>query len=225
VRRDELSLFAALTLAVGTFGAAFGVAGIAAGIELGMVLAISAILYAGASQFGAIGVLAAGGSPLLALATVWLMNLRFVPLGLVMPPEIARSLPARLLAAHLLVDPSAAVVHGPDRARQAVLFWRSGVAMYVAWVVGTLVGALAGSAIADPQVLGLDAALPAAFVGILGGWMRHRPSRRAAIGGAAGAAVGVAVGPVGPALLLSMVGALAGLTARGDDRAAAGDGP
>ena len=51
------------------------------------------------------------------------------------------------------------------------------------WNVGTLLGALAGSAI-DPQTYGLDAAFPAAYVAMLWPLLRDRRARLTAACGA-----------------------------------------
>ena len=56
--------------------------------------------------------------------------------------------------------------------------------MFVFWNLGTLVGALAGSAI-DPQTYGLDAAFPALFLTLLWAQVRDRSRLLAALGGAA----------------------------------------
>src|SRR5690625_173694 len=149
-----------------------------------MAVAMSAIIYAGASQLTALGVLAAGASPLLAIATVWLVNLRFVPLGLSMPPRLASGWPSHLVAAHLLVDPLLIVNGTAETHERRKQYWMIGPALDLNWQVGTVLGYRAGTAIPDPTVLGLDVALPAAFVALLTSWRRDVPSRRAALGGA-----------------------------------------
>ena len=55
---------------------------------------------------------------------------------------------------------------GRRRAPSGRAFWITGVAVFVCWNLGTLVGALAGTAI-DPQTYGLDAAFPAGFVAMV----------------------------------------------------------
>ena len=139
------------------------------------------------------------------------MNLRFVPLGLSMPPEITRTWPERLLAAHLLIDPSIALAYSttPDRRRR--MFFVSGVLMFLLWAAGTAVGMWVGAVIPDPAVLGLDAALPCAFIGILASWRTHAPTRRAIVGGATLTAIGLLLGPPSLAVPLGVLGALAGL--------------
>lgn len=68
----------------------------------------------------------------------------------------------------------------------------AGTLLYVAWVVGTTLGVLAGDLIGDPNKLGMDAAFPALFLALLVGQIR---SRRAAVAALAGAAIALVVTP------------------------------
>lgn len=209
--RDELSTLGALALGITPFAMAFGIAAVAVGLSPVTTMLMSVVVYAGASQFSAIGVLATGGSSLLAVLTVWLVNLRFIPLGLSMPRSIARTWPQRLLASHLLVDPSIAVAYATTPERRPRLFWISSVMMYLLWTAGTAVGVVAGTTIPDPSLLGLDAALPCAFIGILASWRHERPILRAMLGGAALTAVALALGPPTLAIPAGLIGAAFGV--------------
>lgn len=214
MNREELTVLGALAVGIVPYALAFGVAAAAAGVGPLNATLMSLIVYAGASQFSALAVIASGGSALLAVLTVWLVNLRFIPLGLAMPREITPTLPARLVAAHLLVDPSIVLAHATTPERRNRLFWAASLAMYTLWAIGTIVGVLAGGIIPDPSVLGLDAALPAIFVAILVPFWNHRPSRRAAYGGAGLAAAVLLVGPAALAIPVGVLGAAAGLIER-----------
>lgn len=184
MRREELAALGALALGLTPFAMAYGIAAAAVGLSPTTTILTSVLIYAGASQFGAIGVLAAGGSPLLALFTVWMINVRFIPVGLAMPRAIATTWPRRLVAAHLLIDPSLALAHATAPERRARLYWVSSTAIYVLWIGGTAIGVVAGRTIPDPSLLGLDAALPCAFLAILSTWRHQVSARRAAAGGA-----------------------------------------
>jgi len=175
LNRQEAVLVGALLVGTAPFGVAFGVAAAAAGIDPLAATLMSLIVYAGASQFSAIAVLAAGGPPLLAVLTVWLVNLRFIPIGLAMPSSITLTLPTRLLAAHLLVDPSILLAHATTPERRNRLFWVTSLTLYCLWVIGTVIGVLVGSVIPDPSILGLDAALPTMLVAILVPFWKDRP--------------------------------------------------
>lgn len=196
------------------FSVAFGVAAVATGFPPQDVVLTSLIVYAGASQFSALAVLAAGGPPLLAVLTVWLVNLRFIPIGLAIPTAMTPTLPRRLVAAHLLVDLSIVLAHATTPERRTRFFWTTSILLYVGWASGTIIGALAGSVLPDPEVLGLDAALPAMFVGILIPFWRDPSSRRAVAGGAGLATGAILIGLAPFAVLASISGAAAGLIER-----------
>jgi predicted branched-subunit amino acid permease len=49
-------------------------------------------------------------------------------------------------------------------------FWLTGLGVFLFWNLFTLLGALGAQAIGDPSAWGLDAAVPAAFLGLV--WPR-----------------------------------------------------
>ena len=71
----------------------------------------------------------------------------------------------------------------------------AGRVLYPVWVLGTVVGVLAGDLLGDPERLGLDAAFPALFLALLVPLLRTRTSIAAALGGAA---VALALVPIAP---------------------------
>jgi predicted branched-subunit amino acid permease len=54
-------------------------------------------------------------------------------------------------------------------------FWLTGIGVYIFWNLFTLAGALGAQAMGDPAAWGLDAAVPAAFLGLL--WPRIESNR------------------------------------------------
>ena len=73
----------------------------------------------------------------------------------------------------------------------------AGGLLYVGWVGGTALGVLGGSALGDPNRLGLDAAFPALFLALLAPRLRERRALAAALAGGALAAALIAVVPPG----------------------------
>ena len=69
-------------------------------------------------------------------------------------------------------------------------FWATGAAIYSLWNLATLLGAL-GAGVIDPRSLGLDAAVGAAFLGLLVPQVRDRLGVRVAVLGAVLAALTV----------------------------------
>jgi 4-azaleucine resistance transporter AzlC len=217
-RRDGV----VLGLAVGVFGVAFGVLAVDSGLSVAKASAMSLLVFTGASQFAAVSVVGAGGTAATALAGALLLALRNGVYGLALDRRIDVRGPRRLLAAQLVIDESTAMATAqPDRRAATSAFWATGVSVFVAWNVGTLVGAIAGRAIGDPSALGLDAAFPAGFVSLMMPQLRVRPKLVAAAVAAAIAAVAVPLVRPGLPVLLAVPAALLALIGAIDDDGAA----
>ncbi len=204
-RRDGLVLGAT----VGVFGVTFGVLATASGLTVAQAAAMSLLTFTGASQFAVVGVVASGGSPLAALSGALLLAARNAVYGVALAPLLPGRLRARLVAAQLVIDESTAMASAqddPDTARDA--FWVTGLAVFVCWNLGTLLGAVSGQAIGDPGALGLDVAFPAGFLALLSSQLRHRPGRVAALAGGAIAILAIPTTSPGVPVLLAALGAL-----------------
>lgn len=200
-----------LSMAVGVFGVSFGVGSVAAGGSIVQTCALSLLVFTGASQFSAVSVVGAGGSLGSALGGALLLAARNGVYGLAMSRRIEGRLLTRLVAAHLTIDETTAMSMGQtDPRAQRVAFWFTGVTLYVFWNVGTLLGALAGSAI-DTTTYGLDAAFPAGFVAMVWPLLSDRRSRQAAILGGLICLVAIPVTAIGVPILLSALAVLVGL--------------
>lgn len=166
---DRTSLSVAFT--VGLYGAAFGAAGVTAGFSIIQTCLLSLLLFSGASQFAVVGIMGAGGSAVSAIATATLLGFRNALYGLQMAPILKVKGIKRILAAQITIDESTAVAtlqeNDTDRKRG---FYATGIGVYVFWNMFTFLGALGASAIGNPSVWGLDAAVPAAFCGLV--WPR-----------------------------------------------------
>jgi 4-azaleucine resistance transporter AzlC len=200
-----------LGIAVGIIGLSFGVGAVAAGASVWQACAMSLLVFTGASQLSAVSVIAAGGSLGAALGGAVLLAARNGVYGLAMSGVLGGSLAKRLVAAQITIDEStamAAAQGAPHDAERA--FWVTGASVYVFWNLGTLVGALAGSAV-DPQQFGLDAAFPAAFVGMIAPLLARRRDRLAAGLGAGICLVTIPVLPVGLPILAAATAVLVGV--------------
>ena len=166
---DRTALSVAFT--VGLYGAAFGAAGVTAGFSILQTCLLSILLFSGASQFAVVGIMGAGGAAVSAIATATLLGFRNALYGLQMAPILNVKGLKRILAAQITIDESTAVAtlqeNDADRRRG---FYITGVGVYIFWNLFTFLGALGASAIGDPSVWGLDAAVPAAFCGLI--WPR-----------------------------------------------------
>lgn len=166
---DRTALSVAVT--VGLYGAAFGAAGVTADFSILQTCLLSILLFSGASQFAVVGIMGAGGAAVSAIATATLLGFRNALYGLQMAPILKVKGLKRFLAAQITIDESTAVAtlqeNDADRRRG---FYITGIGVYVFWNLFTFLGALGASAIGDPSVWGLDAAVPAAFCGLI--WPR-----------------------------------------------------
>lgn len=193
--RDSL----AVAIPVGTYGAAFGAASVAAGFSILQTCLLSLLLFSGASQFAVVGVMGAGGSPLSAIATGSLLGFRNGLYGLKMAPILKLRGLKKILAAQLTIDESTGVAIGQEsRGVEASRygFWATGIGVYVFWNLFTLVGAIGAQAIGDPSAWGLDAAVPAAFLGLVWPRLIDTKTRFVAI---AAALLAIALTPIAPA--------------------------
>jgi 4-azaleucine resistance transporter AzlC len=202
VRTDSL----VLGLSVGLIGSSFGVVASAAGLSPWQALAMSALVFTGASQFAAVGVVAAGGSPLAAVAAGLFLGVRNAAYGFYLAPYIRGSLPAKLLQSHLVIDETAgmASAQATEAARREA-FLTSGLALFTFWNASTFVGALAGDRIADPETFGLDVAIPAAFLALLWPHAQDRPGLAAALLGGVIALVTTPLLPPGLPIIAALL--------------------
>ena len=209
--RQVITASLTLSLAVGVFAVSFGVGAVSAGASVAQTCAMSLLVFTGASQFSAVSVIGAGGSTVSALSGALLLAARNGVYGLTMSRRLDGPLRRRLIAAQLTIDESTAMSAAqsePDQQRAA--FWITGVSLYVVWNFGTLLGALAGSAI-DPKTFGLDAAFPAAYVAMLFPLLRDGRARLAALLGAAICLVLIPFMPVGIPVLCASLAVLVGV--------------
>ena len=207
-----------LGAAVGVFGASFGVLAATSGLSVAKTCAVSLLVFTGASQFAAVGVVAAGGSIASALGSALLLAGRNAAYGLAVSGLFRGDpLPHRLVAAQLTVDETTAMATAhADRALGRRAFWATALSLYTFWNVGTLLGAVVGNAIGDPATFGLDAAFPAGFIALMAPHLRRRRGRVAALAGAVIALGLVPLTPAGTPILAAAAAVVPALFLRDD---------
>ena len=205
--RQVISTSLSVGLATGLYGVSFGAIGSAAGLSVPAVLLLSILMFSGASQFAFVGIIAAGGAPITAISSAWLMGVRNSFYALRLSPIIGPRGLWRLLAAQLTIDESNAVSAAQDGLRNQKLgFWLTGGAVFAFWNAATLLGALAGNLIGSVETWGLDGAAAAAFLGLL--WPRLRNNLLLAGVGALVALIAIPLTPAGVPVLLAAAVAL-----------------
>ena len=171
--RDSLSV----SVTVGAYGVAFGAAAVANGFSVLQSCLLSLLTFSGASQFAVIGVIGSGGSALSGIATASLLGSRNGLYGVLMAPILKVRGFKRVVAAHITIDESTGVCLSQEpRGLQAMRegFWFTGFGVFIFWNLFTLAGAVGAKAMGDPSAWGLDAAVPAAFLGLV--WPRLKNS-------------------------------------------------
>ncbi len=213
--RDSLGV----GIATGLYGTSFGAVSVAAGLSVAQTCALSLVMFTGASQFALVGVLAAGGSPVSSALTALLLGSRNTLYGLRVGPLLGYRGARRAAAAHLLIDESTAMsINRPDRTLARLGFLATGLSIFVLWNLFTLLGAVAGEALGDPETYGLDAAVGAAFLALLWPRLSDSVNRGVALAAAALALTLVPFTPAGlPVLAAGGVALLVGLLSKHDD--------
>lgn len=152
-------------------GAAFGLAATAAGFTIVQAVACSGLVIAGAGQFIGLAALASGNLAAALIAT-GVVNLRYLLFSATMAPHLA-DVPRwhQGLLAFTLTDETFAINIADAREGRADRFSMLGVGAisWLGWTLGTLIGALAGSAIGNPDNWGVGFAMPAMFTALLVG--------------------------------------------------------
>ncbi len=212
IRRDAFGIAAY----AGAFSMSFGAISVASGLSVAQTCVLSLLMFTGASQFAFVGVVGGGGPALAAVPTALLLGLRNTFYGVRMSGILGVRGRRSVLASQLVIDETTAMALARSQPQaQRYAFWVTGVTLFVLWNLGTLAGALGGPAIGDPETLGLDAAVPAAFLALLWPQLDDTTARVVAIGGAVIATVLVPLAPAGvPVLAAAPVAVVAGLRRR-----------
>lgn len=194
--RDGARRIAPIGVAAFAFALSFGVLARASGIGSVEAIVMSATTFAGSAQFAAASILGAAGGVASAIVAATLLNARYAPISVSVAPVFVGGRLRRLFESQLIVDESWAMSRRTDGRHDRRLLVGAGLVLYLCWVGGTVIGALAGDAPGDPASLGLDAAFPALFLAILVPQVR---SRRALAAAVLGGTIALALVPVAPA--------------------------
>tara|TARA_S200000501_G_scaffold307985_1_gene297380 strand:+ start:116 stop:814 length:699 start_codon:yes stop_codon:yes gene_type:complete len=159
-----------LMIAVVPFGIIFGVLAIDLGLSPLTTMAMSIIIFGGASQFIFLQLLSAGASSLVILSSVGAVNSRHLLYGAVLSEHMSNfKIIWKIIFSYFLVDESFAVTNqylkksnDKDKVFHSL---GSGATVWVVWQITTLIGIFLGSVI--PEKLGLSFAVPLTFIALL----------------------------------------------------------
>ncbi|RKT86543.1 4-azaleucine resistance probable transporter AzlC [Saccharopolyspora antimicrobica] len=204
--RDVLSM----ALAMAIVGASLGAIAVSKGVPLWMITLMGAVVFAGGSEFMAVGLVTAGAAPITAVLSGLMLNARHLPFGLAVGGLLDRGWPTRLIGSHLMVDEAVAFAMAqrtPEQKRRA--YWLTGIALYCAWAPSVFLGGLLGQGVGDPGAFGLDAAMPAALLALIMPSLREFRTLRAVAVGALIAVLTTPLLPEGLPVMVALVGVAA----------------
>ncbi|MEB3358409.1 MAG: AzlC family ABC transporter permease [Synechococcales bacterium] len=197
------------------FGIIFGTLATSNGLSVGGTLAMSMLVFAGSSQFIAVGMVAAGTGWMLIVFTALIVNLRHLLYAVSLLPYV-QSLPQQwkaVLGFFLTDEAFAIAIRRYERGdRSPFKHWYylgAALAMYLNWQACTWLGITIGQTIPNAAEWGLDFAMSATFIGMVVPYVKTKP-------------MGMAVGVAGVVALLAyplphklglMVAAIAGIAA------------
>jgi branched chain amino acid efflux pump len=164
-----------LLVGVAPFGALFGIVSFTANMPFWATQLMSLFVFAGASQFAAVGLLAQGAAIPIIVLTTFIINLRHAFYGASVAGYLTGLHKAwRRVLAYTITDESYAIaimhyrsVADGNNAFKHWYFLGANFALYLVWQVSTAIGFWAGDLIGNPLALGLDFTLPIVFIGIL----------------------------------------------------------
>jgi branched chain amino acid efflux pump len=173
--RDGVLASLALIPSVFVYGTVFGGLAVQAGLTGAQVLGMSVLVFAGASQFVAVPMIA-GGAPAVAIVlTTYVVNMRHYLMAATLAPSFRGFSRGWLaLIAHVINDESFAVAVARSRPPDAWIYVGSAGAIAGAFVIGVAVGIGLGGLVAPPERYGLDFAFPAVFLALVAVQLRQR---------------------------------------------------
>lgn len=150
---------------------ACGVLSRTAGMSVIEIALLSIFLYAGSGQFIVAAMFALRTPPMIIITTVFFVNLRHLLLSSSVATKFDHLKPAQsFLVGALLTDETFGnAIIKSSNVGTLNFTWMAGVniAAYSSWFTGNLLGAIFGSFIPSPEVLGLDFAIVSMFIIIL----------------------------------------------------------
>ena len=160
-----------LVLAALPFAIVYGALGEALNMSFWTVIAISMFVFAGASQFIALNLMAIGAQHPIIIFTVFLVNLRHTLYAMTLMPHFKScNFWQKLTLGFSLTDETFAVVVNQTTKTTSHLGWfyaGSALLMYVNWIVWSAIGFAVGAKFPELQHYGLDVAMVVAFTGIV----------------------------------------------------------
>ena len=170
-----LRAIAPVIVAAMPIGLVFGAVAASKGLSPLETVLMSALVFAGGSQFVAMDVWTHPASWTTLGFAAFLVNIRHVLMGASLGRKMQAFKPwQKYLAAVVMADENWAMAEA--RARKARLtpafFAGLSILFYLNWIACSLAGALLGAFLGDPALIGLDFAFPAVFIVLVMGFWK-----------------------------------------------------
>jgi 4-azaleucine resistance transporter AzlC len=170
--------FIPVAISIAAYGLVWGMLAGQAGMSLIEVIAMSGLVYAGASQFVVLDLWEPGQIPVVSIIiTAAIVNLRIVMMSASFRPVVGhlRPLPA-YASMFLMSDEPWAMTMGEKLTgpKGFAFFLGTGFMCWSSWFVSTVIGRLAGGFLRNPEQFGLDFAFTATFLVLLLGMVKGR---------------------------------------------------
>ncbi|WP_227355349.1 AzlC family ABC transporter permease [Haladaptatus salinisoli] len=175
-----------ITLGIVPFGTVAGVAAVSVGIPAVHALAMSVVIFAGASQLAAVELIGKSAPAAVIVLTVLIINLRMMMYSASIAPHFER-LSTRWKAAlsYLLTDQAYAVslveFESDETTNRRWYYLGVAAPLWVTWQAATVAGILLGANV--PAGWHLDFAIPLVFLAVLVPAVTDRPTVVAALVG------------------------------------------
>ena len=151
-------------------GFAYGVLGVNAGISSQNIIIMSLIVFAGSAQLMATGFFAQGLNPFSIILTTLIVNLRHLLMSASLSTHMKKWNKVQVAGfCYELTDETFAVhsLRFAEGNTSALTAMSINVICQSSWIIGTILGVLAGNLITDVKPFALDYALPAMFIALL----------------------------------------------------------
>ncbi len=174
-----------LILGVVPFGMIYGVVAVNAGMPPSAAQAMSAIVFAGSSQFATAQLVAGGAPTMVLISTIFILNLRHALYSASIAPYLKSLSPLwKAGLSYLLTDEAYAVSilnyeDKSDRSQAHWFFLGAGLALWTSWQLSTAAGILLGTVI--PTSWSLDFAAALTFIAMTIPLLRDKAAVAAAL--------------------------------------------
>jgi 4-azaleucine resistance transporter AzlC len=166
-----------ILISTAPFGLLYGAIAVDQGLTVWQASLMSLTIYAGASQLVGIELFNNHVAPWLVVFSIFIVNIRHVLYSAAVGRRMDGFTPLqRATGFFFLIDPQFAVTEREaENGRNITFAWFMGLALpvYTLWNIESVIGAIFGKLIPDPEAFGIDFLLPLYFFGLVMGFRKR----------------------------------------------------